>query len=150
MAGPNPLVNLGTLNRVLGTLLFNDFPSLNITAPYLTREAIRLAIEGDTTDMLPAMTSMVQSQNVYLKATISVGLVKTTPLVPLFKAKMESDSNLGSISFRSDTKNIPSYDFANCAIEGFEGLDASGTNIAYPLRISGTYYVNSNLFSLHL
>jgi hypothetical protein len=148
MAGPNPLVNLGTLNRLRGSLIFPQFDALNISASFLTKAGIRLSVEGDTTEMLPQMVSMVQSQQPYLKATILVGLVKTTALVAAFKNKMESDSNLGQVTFISDSAAIPSYDFQNCAIEGFEGIDASGTSADYPIRISGTYYINSSLFNL--
>ena len=147
MAGPNSLVPLGTLNRLRGTVLFPSFPQLNITAPYLGREGIRLTIEGDTTQMIPQMTGMVQSQEVYLPATLLITLVKTTPLAVLFKQKMESDSNLGQVTFRSDAINIPPYDLINCAIEGFEGLDASGSNASFPIRIKGTYFTNSSLFN---
>jgi hypothetical protein len=148
MAGPNPLVNLGVLNRLRGSLIFPQFDALNISASFLTKAGLRLSVEGDTTAMLPQMVSMVQSQEIYLKATVLVGIVKTTPLAAAFKAKMESDSNLGQITFISDTSAIPNYDFSNCAIEGFEGLDASGTSADYPIRITGTYYINSNLFNL--
>lgn len=148
MAGPNPLVALPPLNRLRGSLLFPSFDALNISASFLTRAGIRLNIEGDTTAMLPQMVSMVQSQEVYLKATILVGIVKTTSLGAAFKAKMESNSNLGDVTFISDTSAIPNYQFTNCAIEGFEGIDSNGTSADYPIRIAGTYYVNSSLFNL--
>ena len=147
MAGPNPLVALGVLNRMKGSVVIPAFPQLNITAPFLTREAVRLAIEGDLAQMLPQLAGMVISQEVYLTATLLIGLVKTTPLVALYKAQMESNSTLGDVTFRSDATNIPPYTFNNCALEGFDGLDASGTNAAFPIRIKGTYYVNSNLFN---
>lgn len=147
-AGPNPLVSLGTLNRLRGTLIFPDHPELNVSAAYLGREGIRLAVEGDSTEMLPQMAGMVTSQNVYLKATISVALIKTQPLAALFKARMEFSSVLGGCTFRSDASNLPPYEFVNCAIENMEGIDASGSNAAFPLRIAGTYYINSDLWNL--
>src|ERR1700752_1022972 len=102
MAGPNPLVNLGTLNRLRGSLIFAQFDALNISASFLTKAGIRLWIEGDRAEMCRQMVSVVQSQNVFLKATIMVGLVKPTALVAAFKNKMESDSNLGNVNFISD------------------------------------------------
>jgi hypothetical protein len=148
MAGPNPLVNLGVLNRLRGSVLIDSFPALNVSASFLTRAGIRLSIEGDTTDMLPQMVSMVQSQAPYLKASLLIGLVKTTALVAAYKAQMESNSNIGKVTFYSDSAQIPAYEFYNCAIEGFEGIDASGTSADYPIRIVGTYYINAGLYSL--
>ena len=147
MAGPNPLLNLGSISRLRGSLTFPAFPQLNITAPYLGREGIRLALEGDSTQMLAQMVGMVQSQEVYLPASISIALVKTVSLANLFKQKWESDSNLGDCTFRSDASQLDPFDFSNCAIEGIPGLDASGTTAMFDIRIKGTYYVNSNLFN---
>jgi hypothetical protein len=149
MAGPNPLINLGSLNRLKGSVIISAFPQLNISAPYLTKEGIRLAIEGDTTQMLPQLVSMVQSQEVYLKASLVIGLVKTTALATLYLAQIQNNSNVGDVTFYTDTSNLPPFQFSNCAVEGFEGIDASGTNASFPVRIAGTWYVNSSLFSLN-
>jgi hypothetical protein len=147
MAGPNNLVQLGSISRLRGSLTFTDFPTLNITAPFLGRDGVRLAVEGDTTQMLQQMVGMVQSQEVYLPATITAQIVKTTALANLFKQKWESDSNLGDCTFRSDASQLDVFDFYNCAIENFGGLDASGTSAVINLSIKGTYYVNTNLFN---
>jgi len=147
-AGPNPLINLGKLNRLRGTVLIPLYPQLNITAPSLGRDGIKLALEGNTTDMLPQMVAQVQSQNVYMPAMITIALVKTTPLANLFKRQWELDSNIGDITFRSDASQLDPYEFSNCAIERAPGLDASGTSALLEIVISGTYYINSNLFNL--
>jgi hypothetical protein len=147
MAGPNQLIQLGSLSRLKGSLTFTSFPTLNITAPYLGREGLRLALDGDTTQMLRQMVGMVQSQEVYIPATITVPLVKTTPLANLFKQKWESDSSLGDCTFRSDASQLDVYDFYNCAIMNPGGNDSSGTTATITVTISGTYYVNTNLFN---
>jgi hypothetical protein len=147
MAGPNQLIQLGSLSRLRGSVTINDFPELNITAPFLGRDGIRLAVEGDTTQMLGQMVGMVQSQEVYLPASITIPIVKTTALANLFKQKWESDSKLGDLTFRGDASQLDVFDFYNCAIENFGGLDASGTSAVINLSIKGTYYVNSNLFN---
>ena len=148
MPGPNPIVALGNLNRLRGTILIPLRPTLNVTAPFLGKEGIKLSFEGDLTEMLGQMVGMVQSQNVYLPATLTFALVKTTPLANAFKRQIETDSNLGDITFRSDASTLDPYQFSNCSIEGVEGIDASGSSAAFPLRIKGTYYANSNLFNL--
>jgi hypothetical protein len=147
MAGPNPLVQLGSISRLRGSLVFPDFSDFNITAPFLGRAGVRLAVEGDLTQMLQQMVGMVQSQEVYLPATVTAELVKTTPLANLFKRKWETDSNLGDCTFRSDASQLDVWDFSNCSIENFGGIDASGGSATYTLQIKGTYYVNSNLFN---
>jgi hypothetical protein len=147
MAGPNPLLQLGSISRLRGSLLIPSLPQLNITAPFLGRAGIRLAVEGDITQMLAQMVGMVQSQEVYLPASITAAIVKTTPLANLYKRQWESDANLGDVTFTSDASQLDVFDFSNCSIEGFGGIDASGGEATYTLSIKGTYYVNSNLFN---
>ncbi len=148
MAGPNPLVNLGTLNRLRGTVTFTDFPQLNITAPFLGREGIAIAFEGNAVEMLQQMVGNVQSPQVYLPTTLTVSLVKTTPLAVAFKRKWESDANLGNLTFRIDASNFDPFEMVNCALEGIDGIDASGASARMGLRIGGTYYINSNMWNL--
>ena len=59
---PNPLIQLGSLNRLRGSILFDDFPALNVTAQFMTKEAIKLGIDGDMTQFLAAMAGAVTSQ----------------------------------------------------------------------------------------
>lgn len=148
MAGPNPLLSLGTLNRLRGTVIIPLRPQLNLTAAQLGREGIRLAVEGNITDMIQQMAGQVQSPNVYLPATLTVALIKTQPLANLYKRQYESDSNLGKVTFRSDAKELDPFEFENCAIEGVEGVDASGQSALFGVRISGTYFINSNMWNL--
>lgn len=148
VAGPNPLVALGNLNRLRGTILFPDNPSLNITAPYLGKEGIKLGFEGDFADMLGQMAGSVISENVYVMANLTVALIKTQSLAAAFKSKFEVSSILGPCTFRSDAANLPPFDFANCAIEAVDGVDASGTSALFGIRIKGTYYINSELWNL--
>ena len=148
MAGPNPLPQLGPLSRIRATVLFPLFPQLNISAAFLTPEGIRMSINGQTTQMIPAMVSQVQSQNVYLPAQVQFSVVKTTALATLWKQKIESDSNLGDCTVRVDAAALDVFSLVNCAVEQFDGIDASGTNAGFPLMVAGTYYCNSNLFNL--
>lgn len=145
MAG-NPLIKLGSLSRLRGSLTISDYPELNVTAPFLGRAGLSMAINGDLTQMLPQMVGMVQSQEVYLPVRITVPLVKTMQLANLYKRKWESDSNLGDCTFRGDATNLDAFDFVNCSIENLEGYDAGGTSGSVTIIIAGTYYVNNNLW----
>ena len=39
MAG-NPLIDQGVLNRIKGNVTWNNFPGLNVTAPFLDKDGI--------------------------------------------------------------------------------------------------------------
>ncbi len=72
----------------------------------------------------------------------------STPLAVAFKRKWESDANLGNLTFRIDASNFDPFEMVNCALEGIDGIDASGASARMGLRIGGTYYINSNMWNL--
>jgi hypothetical protein len=148
MPGPNPLVALGKLNRLRGSIMIPKFPQLNITASCLGRDGIRMAYEGNLTDMLPQMVGQVQSPSVYLPASLSVQIVKTLPIASAYYQQMLDDCDMGDITFRADASNLPPFEIQNCSIQALEGFDANGTSAAWPIRFGGTWYVNSSLWNL--
>ncbi len=145
---PNPLVAQGTLNRLSASLSWPDFPELNVTPPFLAKEAIRLALEGQSVVMLPTMTGTVTSPEPYMMISVTAHLLKTNALGPLYKAKMEDLATLGDGVVRPDTSNMPPYDITNCAIESVRELDFSGADPGFVVTIRGYYIVNNALWNL--
>ena len=66
MASGNPLIDQGVLNRVKGTVVWADFPVLNVTAPFLDREGINFRVTGEASAQLPTLTGIVQSPECFL------------------------------------------------------------------------------------
>jgi hypothetical protein len=145
MAG-NPLIAQGTLVRVRASVLWNDFPELNVTASFLGKEGIRVALEGSGTVYLPTMTGAVTSQEPYVMISMTMNLLKTQPLADAYKAQLESDSQLGSCTVRPDAAQLGVYQFINCAIQPPRDLNFSGEDAAYVVTVGGYYLINSSLF----
>jgi hypothetical protein len=143
---PNPLVAQGTLNKVRGSLVIPSFPALNITAPYLSKEGIRLSLQGESTLYLPTMTGAVTSQEPYMMAEVVVHMLKTQGLASQYKAQMESSALLGDISIRPDSTALGVYQIVNCAISGIQPLDFAGENAVFAVMIKGYYLCNATLF----
>lgn len=145
---PNPQIPQGTLVRVKASVIFTNFPQLNITAPYLGRAGISMAPEGPATSFIPTMTGAVQSQEVYQKMTLSAHLLRTQNLADQFKRKMESDSNLGDCAIRPDVVSggLSLYGLTNCGIENVREMAFNGTDEGYTIIIGGYYSINGNLF----
>jgi hypothetical protein len=138
------------LNRLRASIIVPLFPQLNITAPFLGREGIRLALEGEASTRINTMTGGVQSPEPYRPATITATLLKTQFLSNFWKEQEETNALLGDIYVRSDTSGLPSdldpYDFTNCAILGVRELDFSGGDAGYRIVVGGYYNINSALF----
>jgi hypothetical protein len=148
VSGTNPQVAQGTLNRLRSSLVIPNFPSLNATASYLGRAGVSLGFEGNTTLFINTLTGAVTSPEPYLKASISIQLLKTQALSGLYKAQMESDSRLGQITVKSDATTLPDYVITNCAIETLRELSMNGEDPHFMITIGGYYMINNNLWNL--
>lgn len=144
----NPLIPLGSLNRLRGSVVWPSFPSLNVTAPYLGKEGIRLALEGETTTYLPQMTGAVTSPEPYQLISLRITLLKTQGLAALYKAQMEASALLGDGTVRPDASSLPPYEITNCAIESIAELTFNGESADFAVNIRGYYLVNASLWDL--
>jgi hypothetical protein len=88
----------GVLNRLRASVTYATFPQLNVTSNFLTTEGIRLALEGNAADLLPAMVSLVSSPAPYLSASITMSLVRSSVLASII-SNMYYTVLLGSTIF---------------------------------------------------
>lgn len=142
----NPLIAQGVLNRLRASVSITNNPTLNVTSPYLTREAIRLAIEGEATQQLPTLTGVVQSPEPFQMVTVTMHLIKSQALSDAYKQQFETDTLIGDIVIRPDSTTLGAYDLTNCSLQTVEGLDFSGAAANFTVRIRGAYYINSTLW----
>ena len=143
----NPQIPQGALNRLRGSLAFDNFPSLNVTAGFLGKEAIRLEFTSEATDMLPQLAGVVTSPAPYMVVSITVNLIKTQPLSGLYKQQMEATTQMGPCTFRTDAVGFPVYSFVNCAIRGVDPITTNGENAGWVVKIIGYYQINAQLWN---
>lgn len=144
----NPLVDQGTLNRIRGSVVFANFPTLNVTAAFLGKGGISVALQGESTLFVPTMTGAVTSPEPYMIANITLHLLKTQQLAALYKARLELDARLGPAQVIPDTTAFPNYDFFNTAIASVREMSMAGDDAGYVVSVHGYYNVNSSLWNL--
>lgn len=144
---PNPRVNQGVLNRIRGSLILTNLPQLNVTAPYLGREGISIAFEGNVVEYFPTMSGGVTSNEPYQFVTVTCALLKTQQLSDRYKQQQESDATLGDGVVRPDAATLSPYQLTNLSIEGVGDLSFNGSNPVYGVRIKGYYLLNSLMWS---
>lgn len=144
----NPNVAQGTLNRLRASVLWTNFPALNITAPFVGEEAIRLAFEGESTVFIDTMTGAVTSPEPYLKVNVTAHLLKSQQLSDLYKQQMEQSSLLGDGIVRPDATTLSPWPITNCAIQSVRELNFNGKDAGYAVTIKGYYVINANLWNL--
>lgn len=148
MASGNPLVDQGVLNRVRGSVVWTNFPNLNVTAPYLDREGINLRLTGNASAQLPTLTGTVQSPECYLPISVVIALLKTQKLADQYKSQMEDNSVIGPGTVWPDVSSgLSSYQLQNCAIENVGDLLFNGTTPIWAVTCTGFYVINNSLFN---
>jgi hypothetical protein len=146
MAG-NPLVDQGVLNRVRASLLFSNFSQLNITAPFLGKQAITLSLQGKTTTTMPTLTGTAQSPEPYMLITATAALLRSQNLAAAFKAQMETLSLLGPCTVKTDAVTLPNYVINNTCIDDVREMSFAGEEPGWVISFSGYYLINSSLWT---
>lgn len=144
---PNPLIAQGSLNKLRASITWPSFPGLSVTASYLSKEGIRLTLQGESTLYLPTMTGAVTSQEPYMMIEATINLLKSQALANLYKLQMEDNALLGDGTIRPDATPLSPYQITNCAIKGVRELDFSGEHAVFAVTIGGYYLINSSLFN---
>ena len=146
----NTNVPQGTLNRLKASVVWDGFPQLNVTPPFLGKEMIRLAFEGDITTQIKTSTGVVTSPEPYQMITLTMHLLKTQALAPLYKAQIEASSLLGSGTVWPDVQTglgLTNYQISNCSIMGVRELAFDGADAGWAVTIGGQYFINANLWN---
>ena len=146
MANPNQ--PLGTINRLVASVIWNDFPGLNVTPSFLAPEAIDMTLEGVMTTMLPTMTGFVTSPEPWMPMRLVVHLIRSMPLVALYKQTWETSTLIGGAVIRPDvsTSILPPFLIDNVAITNLNTLAYTGKDPSFVVTMMGQYQVNSALW----
>lgn len=143
---PNPLIAQGTLNRVRPSVVWNNFSTLNITAPYLGKGGIKFTPQGEAVQYFQTMTGAVTSMEPYMGCEVTAVLLKSQSLANIYKQQMETNSILGDGTVRPDATPLGPYQIVNASIKTFHELDFSGQGPDIVFVFGGYYLINSALF----
>lgn len=136
----------GVLNRLRASVIFADFPELNVTSNFLTTEGIRLALEGNAADLLPAMVSLVSSPAPYMAASVTMSIVRSSTLAAVYKQQLENTTLVGLITIFPDTDVLNPFIINNVAIESIREMAMAGMEAAMVVSCRGYYNVNTGFF----
>lgn len=148
MATGNPLIDQGTLNRIRASVTWQNFPALNVTAPFLDKEGLTARMEGDASLQHGTMTGVVQSPEPYLFFSVVIALLRTQALSNAYKAQMEANCVLGSGTVYPDVSSgLGPFPLNNVSIQSVGELLLNGTTPIYGCTVRGYYVINNSLFS---
>ena len=134
------------LNRLRAQVQFRDFPQLNIHADLLTTEGIRLALEGNAADLLPAMTGLVSSPAPYMAATLTMSILRSMSVMQVYKTQFETNVLVGLVTIFPDTKELNNYILNNVALESIREIAMAGMEAGIVVTARGYYTINTSFF----
>lgn len=143
----SPFVQQGTLNRLRGSVVYASNQTLNVTAPYLSKEGISIAFEGDAGMLIPTLTGGVTSPEPYQIATVTINLVKSQALANVYKEQFETNVNVGDVSVIADSATLTDYELQNCVLKGIRDITFDGNQAGFVVTLQGIYQVNSALWA---
>jgi hypothetical protein len=144
----NPLVPQGVLNKVRASIKFVQYPELNITASFLTQDAIDIQFQGDAGVLLPTMTGGVSSPNPYQMINMQIHMVRSQGMAQLFKNQIELDTLLGDAKVYSDSSTLGDFSIRSATIRSAGDVSFSGRDPAFLVSVFGIYDVNSAMWEL--
>jgi len=143
----NPQILQGTLNRLQGSVVFANYPALTVTAPFLGKEAISIAFEGDVAQLIGTLTGGVTSPEPYQYATATIHLVRSQALADAYKQQIERNALVGSINVISDSSTLAPFQLENCVLMSLQDLSFDGTQTNFQVRVRGIYNINSTMWA---
>ena len=143
----NPQVVQGTLNRLRGSVVFADFPQLQVTSSYLAKEAISISFDGDTSLLIGTLTGAVTSPEPYTYGTVTIHLLRTQFLADLFKTQIELNTTMGSVNIIGDSATLSNFQLENCILMSLQEITFDGNQAGLIVRLRGVYNINSDLFA---
>jgi hypothetical protein len=143
----NPLAPQGTLNRLVASVTWIEYPTLNVTPSFLNKSGITLSFDGETTKMLQTLTGVVQSPEPYQIIGLTINLLKTQSLASQYELQRQVSSLIGNGTVRPDTTALPPYDLFNCAILNVRELNFSGEDAGYSVQVGGYILINAALWA---
>ena len=143
----NPQIFQGTLNRLRGSVVFANFPQLQVTSSYLAKEAISIAFDGDTSLLIGTLTGAVTSPEPYTYGTVTIHLLRTQILADLFKQQIETNTTMGSVNIIGDSATLGNFQLENCILMSLNEITFDGNQAGLIVRLRGVYNINATLFA---
>jgi prepilin-type processing-associated H-X9-DG protein len=145
-----PYIIPGQLNRLRANVTFSQHPELQIISNYLTEAGISMTLEGEATNLLPAMMSLIASPAPYMRSTVTIALIRSIPMATTFKNLLETDTVLGQMSIFPDTDQLQSFLIWNAALESVRELAMAGREASMVVTCVGYYMTNTAYYDGHV
>jgi hypothetical protein len=89
---------------------------------------------------------MVSSPAPYQAVTLTMALVKSTPLAPLYQTQFQDTTLMGTVTVRPDAANMFPYPLLNMVLETVREQAYTGLEPVMVVTMRGYWLVNAGFF----
>jgi hypothetical protein len=147
MAGFNPLVTQGNLNRVATHVVVASYPGLSVNAGYMGKSLAVVTLEGPFTDQIETATGIVNSPKPFVMAQIVVSLLRSQIVASSWIAQAQAGTYLGTVVAYPDSNVFPPIALTNASIIDIDPGAFDGMDPTTKATVKGTFYINANLWA---
>lgn len=147
MPTQNPGIARGVLNRVRCSVILPAFPALNIIPANMGRALARIAFSDNTVNQFPTGTGLVNSPEPFIRATITIALLRTQQISVSWFNQILLDSNVQDATIYSDSSVFPPIALQDVVANHMDPGPFDGTNPDFTLVLSGALPVNSQMWT---
>jgi hypothetical protein len=144
MPTQNPGIARGVLNRVRCSVVVPGFASLNVIPANMGRALARISFSDNLVNQIPTGTGLVNSPEPYIRATITIALLRTQQIAASWMTQILTDSEA---TIHSDSSVFPPIALQDVVASHIDPGPYDGTNPDFTLVLSGALPVNSNLWT---
>jgi hypothetical protein len=147
MPTQNPGIARGVLNRVRCSVVVPNFPSLNIIPANMGRSLARISFSDNTVNQIPTGTGLVNSPEPFIRATITIALLRTQQISTSWLNQILLDCNVQDATIYSDSSVFPPIALQDVVASHFDPGPYDGTSPDFQLILAGALPVNSALWT---
>lgn len=143
----NQSIDLGTINRIRGSIVLPSNTNLNITAKCINQEGIVVEPMSGGGDLLEQMSGAVVSLKPYVLVRVTFGVLRTLSIGTLWYKQWLSNSAIGDLNITPVTSVAPEHYITNAVITGVGRIGENGATADLPITLTGSMIINSELWS---
>lgn len=142
----NPLIDQGSLNKVLTHIIVPENPQLTVTASYMAKSQAVLTFDGPFTEQIGTATGIVNSPQPYVMAQVVISLLRSQAVSGLWIAQTQASAEIGPVTVYPDSDAFPPITLADCSIIEVDPGAFDGADPTTKVTVKGVFYTNAALW----
>lgn len=135
------------LNKLYVKAIFSDAPELNVTSYDMGENMVSIQYEDDVVSRMRTATGTMGSLNIFVSATATISIVKSSPAIDIYKKRVLSNGYIGgTLTLYDDVNGEWILEEVSLNQKGIGSVN--GTEPAVEFEIQGNLLVNKDALGI--